>query len=144
MKNILNLNNTVFRIPVSDLTLVVALKPSLGAAPKQITPQKNMQNHCANMSFVYHLHAFCILDADLLRSVCMFFFANVCVFLAYVLYNMFFDFEYVFSHTFFGDNLDQYPGLGPALEHRGRARATCMKAMDLVTLYQMSTAVPPV
>ena len=53
------------------------------------------------------------------------FLANVCVFLAYVLYNMFFfDFEYVCSHPFFGDKLNQYRGSGPAFEHRTLSTAT--------------------
>lgn len=124
-------------------SLVVALKPSLGAANQshnyskpytlkprptqiltQITPQKNMQKHCTNMSFGYHLHTFCVLEADLLRSVCMSF-ANVCVFFAYALHIFFFLILNMFLlQTFFGDNLDQYLGLGPAFEHRAVSTAT--------------------
>ena len=48
------------------------------------------------------------------------------MFLAYVFAQHVFslDFENVFLHTFFGDNLDQYLGLGPAFEHRALRTAT--------------------
>ena len=70
------------------------------------------------MHFAYLMQTSCVVFACVLQT--------FAYFLAYVLYNIyvFFDFEYVFSHTFFGDNLDQYPGLGPAFEQRALSTAT--------------------
>ena len=83
-----------------------------------------MQKHCTHMSFAYHLHTFCILDAHLLRSVCMFFGKRLRIFGICFVQHVFFDFEYVCSHPFFGDKLNQYRGSGPAFEHRTLSTAT--------------------
>ena len=54
----------------------------------------------------------------------MFFCKRLRIFGICFVQHVFFDFEYVCSHPFFGDKLNQYRGSGPAFEHRTLSTAT--------------------